>query len=100
MSSPPPPGGFFSSLGISAIRASLVKQQRRDAGGVLQGAADHLGRVDDAFLDHVAVRAQAGVVAVVAGLVFETLLATTSPFSPALSTIWMSGDLQARTTML
>src|SRR5260370_1118626 len=50
------------------------EEQGRDAGSVLQSAADDLGRVDDAFLDHVAVTVQTGVVAVGGGLVLQHLV--------------------------
>src|SRR5262249_14942575 len=49
------------------------QEQRRDAGGVLQGAADDLGWVDDPFLDHIAVAVLAGVITVVLVTALMTL---------------------------
>ena len=65
-SMPGPAAAFLSFLGASAIRASLVSSRVGDAGGVLQGGAGDLGRVDDAGLDQVFVDVGRGVVAVVA----------------------------------
>ena len=52
--------GGFGDQGVAG------EQQRRDAGGVLQGGAGDLRRVDDAGLDQVFVDVGRGVVAVVA----------------------------------
>src|SRR5262249_21548619 len=49
------------------------QEQGGHAGGVLQRAAHHLGRVDNAFLDHVAVAVETGVEAVVLVLAFQNL---------------------------
>jgi hypothetical protein len=46
---------FFFLLGISVISDSVVSSRRGHAGGVLQGGADDLGRIDDPRLDQVAV---------------------------------------------
>src|SRR6516165_307784 len=66
--------GFLLLLRNLRHQGVAGQEQCRHAAGVLQRAANHLGRVDDAFLDHVAVFAEAGVEAVVGVVVFADLV--------------------------
>ena len=61
----------FLFLFLGNLRDERIgrQKQRRNAGRVLQGRADHLGRIDNAVFDKVAVRVRVGVVAF--GLAFE-----------------------------
>ena len=56
-------GAAAAFLGFSATIASVVISRPGDRRRILQGAAHHLGRVDDALGDQVAVGAGLGVVA-------------------------------------
>ena len=75
-------------------------QKRRDGGSVLHRDANHLGRVDDALLDEVAVFAGLRVEPVVVLISFSRILPTTTePSSPALITIWRAGQDSALRTI-
>ena len=74
--------------------------QAGDRRGVLQRRAGHLGRVDDAGLEHVDVLVLVDVVADSSSCAFLTSITTTEPSTPALFASVRSGSSSARRTML
>src|SRR5207245_4241674 len=65
---------LFLILGQLGHQGVACQQQGRDTAGIFKSAADDLGRVDNALLDHVAVAILAGVVAIGLVIVFQDLV--------------------------